>query len=550
MPFNITPTGGVTGTGDTFGPASHGASFDFLNTFTNSGTGADTFDITLAQPGTFPAGTSFLLLRAPAGTTRPAGAALVPNAAPLIDTNGNGIPDAGQLVVGESVVVVVRVQLPPGASGNNNGAGFAVSKTATSPRTGSTFPVTDTLTTITAATLDLRNTQANSATPSGADNGGTGAGTNNVINTYPATPGTATRIPLSATNTSTQPDSYNLAFSTTNAFAPATALPAGYTLRFVDVNGAVITNTGSVGAGQTVRFFAEVVPSAGATPQTLDLFFRAISASGGAAAPSDFLRDQIQVGTRRAIQITPNNTGQTFQGSSITYSHTITNSGNVDETVTLTSANATPGFTTTNYVDTNNNGVVDAGDVLVPSGGTIRVPAGTTVNILTRVFTPSQASPGAADTTTLTAAGTGTVGGVAAPTGTATDTTTIVVGQLQLLKEQALDANNDGVPDGAFSVSNINAAPGQSIRYRITVTNTGTQPVSNIVITDATPGFTTYTIAGPATLAVPGGTTTPATVAPADGGTGALRFEFATTPPQQLLPGQSIVATFGVRVNR
>lgn len=142
-----------------------------------------------------------------------------------------------------------------------------------------------------------------------------------------------------------------------------------------------------------------------------------------------------------------------------------------------------------------------------------------------------------------------------APTDTATDTTTVVAGQLQLVKEQALDANNDGVADGgegAFSTANIQAAPGQGIRYRITVTNIGTQPVSNIVITDSVPGFTTYSIPGAATAAAltdPSGASSAAAAAPSNGATGALRFEFAQTAPQQLLPGQAIVATFGVRVN-
>lgn len=552
VPFNVTPTGGVTGTGDNFGPVPQGSLFDFVNTFTNSGTGPDTFDIALTAPGSFPAGTSFLLLRAPNPPLPARGANnLVANAAPLVDSNGNGIPDTGQLAVGGSVAVIVRVQLPPGTSGNNNGPGFSVSKTATSPSTGSSVIDTDVLTSITPATLDLRNSDPNSTTPPGADNGGAGAGTNNIINTYAANAGGTTRILLSVTNTSTQPDNYNLAFSGStlaNAAAP-TALPPGYTVRFVDANGAVITNTGNVLPGQTITFFAEVVPPPTATPATLDLFFRATSASGGSA--SDFLRDQIVVGTRRAIQIEPNNTGQTFQGSSITYGHTITNSGNVDETVVLTSVNSGANFTNVNYVDVNNNGVIDTGDTLVPPAG-ILVPAGQTVSILTRVFAPSDASPGAANTTTLTATATGAIPNTTAPSDTATDTTTVVAGQLRLVKEQALDANNDGVEDGAFSTANINAAPGQGIRYRITVTNIGTQPVSSIVITDATPGFTTYfapTAASAATLTDPAGAASPAAAAPNSGGTGALRFEYALTAGQQLLSGQSVVASFGVRVN-
>ena len=71
---------------------------------------------------------------------------------------------------------------------------------------------------------------------------------------------------------------------------------------------------------------------------------------------------------------------------------------------------------------------------------------------------------------------------------------------VQMLKEQALDANLDGNPDGGtYSVADITsgALPGRAIRYRITVRNNGSSAVSNVTVYDSTPAFTTYTSTNP-----------------------------------------------------
>jgi uncharacterized repeat protein (TIGR01451 family) len=104
------------------------------------------------------------------------------------------------------------------------------------------------------------------------------------------------------------------------------------------------------------------------------------------------------------------------------------------------------------------------------------------------------------------------------PTVSVTDSTTVINGDLTLLKEQALDANLDGQPDGGpsvYSTADITtgALPGRAIRYRITVTNTGTAPATQVKVFDTTPAFTTYTTVNPASVPPPGSVTT----APANG---------------------------------
>ena len=123
----------------------------------------------------------------------------------------------------------------------------------------------------------------------------------------------------------------------------------------------------------------------------------------------------------------------------------------------------------------------------------------------------------------------------------ATDQTTVINGQLQMVKRQVIDSGCDGTPDGIYDVLNITAGaiPAACIRYEITVTNVGTATVSNVVVNDATPANTTYSAANGAATTV--GTIT---AVPAGGATGTITASVGT-----LAPGQSAVITFGVRID-
>ena len=117
-------------------------------------------------------------------------------------------------------------------------------------------------------------------------------------------------------------------------------------------------------------------------------------------------------------------------------------------------------------------GVFEPGiDTLVATNGTpglLTVTAGTSELLFVRVTVPTEAVPGDLDTATLTAtADPAPINGVAAPApAVATDTTTVVSGDLGLEKKQALDANCDGaeVPlpanfDAFGTTANITANP-------------------------------------------------------------------------------------------
>ena len=524
--FTVTPVIAVTMTGQTVASATQGSTVVFTNVVKNNGNTPDSFDITLPT-SSFPAGTSFQLYQADGVT-------------PLLDTNGNGVPDTGTLASGATYNVVLRATLPPNASGGP----FTVSKTATSKLDPSkTATVNDTLTAIVANSVDLTNIAA----IGGGGVTGVGPGPEASAQTTNATnPGTTTRFPLFVNNTSGVADTYDLSASTTSSFAAIT-LPAGWTVVFRNAAGAIITNTGIVNGGTAQQVFADVTVPAGqaAIPGAgLDLYFRVLSPSTGTI---DRLHDAVVVNTVRSVQIAPNNSGQVFAGSFIVYAHTLTNTGNVTEnsgtsSIALALTNTQGTFSTIVYRDANNNGVIDAGDPV------INVPAdlgpiapGASVRLLVRVSATGGAAAGITNTTTLTVTTSGSVNAVAAPaTVTSTDTTTVIAGNLVLLKEQAIDANCDGIADTAFSNANISvgATPGACVRYRVTITNIGTSDVLSVVLSDATPANTTYHAAVAAT------TSQGSVTAPAAGSTGTVSASVGT-----LAAGASAVVSFGVRIN-
>lgn len=527
--FTVTQGAAVDIVGATVASATQGSTVAFTNVVTNNGNGPDSFDIVVSNVS-FPAGTTLALFKSDGNT-------------PLVDTNGNSVPDTGTLAPGASYSVVMKATLPTGASGT--GVNYTATKTATSHvDAGVSDADNDVLTTVTANTVDVTNNA-----PGGA---GAGAGPEaGAVTTNTTNPGTTTRFVLYVNNTSSVSDSYNLAASSDASFASIT-LPAGWTAVFRDSSNAVITSTGVIAAGGNKLVNADITVPAGATG-TQDIYFRALSATSGAV---DIKHDAVAVNTIRTLAITGGQIGQTYPGGTVVYSHTLTNNGNVLEgdgggsTVTLSLADTLGGWSSVIYYDANNNGIIDPSESVVTdltfvSGTAAGLSPGESVRLLVKVSAPPGATLGAIDQTTITATTANAAYTTTVPAAVSVaDSTTVVAGDLSLLKEQALDSQPDGTPDGPYATANIStgAQPGTAIRYRITATNTGTAPATSVKIFDTTPAFTTYTSTNPA--AVTGGSSPSVTTVPADGAAGNLEFNVGT-----LNPGESAIATFGVIID-
>ena len=226
------------------------------------------------------------------------------------------------------------------------------------------------------------------------------------------------------------------------------------------------------------------------------------------------------------------------------------NNNATPETITFPGtfiADSASGWSSVLYQDTGPTpGALDAGDPAVNNATTFVLAPGASVTLFVKVTAPLTATVGQTDTTTITATYNG-----GASTTSATDITTVIAGVLNLVKDQALDANCDGVPDTAYSNGTITAKPGQCVRYRITATNNGTANVTSVVISDATPTNTVYNTGAlcPASGAAVAATTV-GTVAttPAVGNCVANVTVSATVG--MLTPSQNAVLTFGVQINQ
>lgn len=597
VPFEVLPTAGVTIQADndiTFAtdPDAPGAPFDnivasapqggtvtFINHVRNDGNKQDTFDITLDNTSAtvsggsrFPAGSIFTLYKED-------GISL------LLDTNNNGIPDTGPLNAGSFYRVVLKVQLPPGVSG---GGSYEVDKIATSSNdTGVSAQDEDRLGTIVAAQVDLTN---DTSVDGGAVGGGIlsagdgqGAGAeaaNDWVRTQTGAPGATVTFNLVVNMLSDPADNFDL--SAWNDAAASTSPLTSWTVVFKD-GAAQVGNTGSLSQGATNAvdggpdekvIVAEVtVPASGlAGGHQQSIYFKAQSPVGGA---SDIIHDQVVVGNVRNVRLSPDNLQQqTSSPGTAVYAHILENLGNVTEGTgtgvtsqcDLTISDDTAGFGSSLYYDANDNGIYEGGtDTLITAGDITASGVGVLADGLAagerrRIFVVVNVAAGVSAGTTNRSqvdfsCDDGTYGGGTAPTAQqVVDQTTVVAGDLELTKRQALDTGCDGNDTpGVFQVATINAAPGDCVRYFLRIENTGGVDATATVLSDSTPAFTTQSNGGSAVLGVDVGPPSfrlnagafgAVTSSPGDGAAGQVSHTIGT-----MSPGDVGELYYGVRVN-
>jgi uncharacterized repeat protein (TIGR01451 family) len=569
---NGSATSSVNNTSEpvTVASAAAGSTFTFNNFIWNLGNGTDTFDISIVA-NNFPAGSTATLLQQDGVTS-------------LINSAGSAAPDTGPIpgkgqtcnapFVSDGTFcgykVVVKVTLPSNASGGP----YTIQKRATSVFNNTVFDdVSDTLTIVAANTVDITNDARTDSTPPGAANSGnaatTGFGSTNTtvvtINTLaPSTSGTsASRFKVVVNNTGFVSDSFNLsqAFAaTTAAGVTPPALPGGWSVVFRSDGGGgncltvggTVTNTGAIAAGANRMLCAEVTIPATTSNQAIpgNYDFDLVSISATNAGVLDSMRVRVTLTVARNITITPNNTQQTFPGGSVSYSHTITNSGNATDTANFTAgclsdSRSAQGWTSTAYIDSNANGTLEVGtDILVACGSTsLTLNVGESRTMFVRVFAPGSAT-GAdpANVTTITA----TFG---VSTTNATESTSVTDGLL-LSKDQVAVSCAVAGPHAGYSAAAIPAgpatAPGQCIAYRVTGTNSTAGTITNVAINDIVPANTKMRFScsgnGAATPTVTVGSIAGGSAA--DGATGTVN---ATVGP--LTSTQSAVLYFCVRID-
>ncbi|MGJ3257418.1 MAG: beta strand repeat-containing protein [Alcanivorax sp.] len=563
--------------------ANSGAVVAFANIVANNGNGSDVFDLSIgndagagyAGAGTVPAGAQSY----PAGTLFTFWNAT--NNTQLTDTNGNGVPDTGSIAAGADRRITVRAQLPAGVSGTGP---FVATMVATSFGDNS---VSDdklkVLTEIVAPAVDLANSHSADLTDAVIDADAFNAAAPTTT-TEVAVGGIAT-FPLFVANNSGNAQSFTLGAD----------LPAGWAVTFREVGvdtdadgtadntsnaGNVVTATPSLPAGAVYQYQADVQVSSNVAQAAADftgagtvntndsdgdypIRFTVVSSSDGTI--TDQKLDAVDVIANRNITVSPDGANQVQPGGNVDYTHVIANGGNTTEAVEIAAANslAADGWNnnTQLFIDTTGNGTPDAwvqldnlptaNDVAVrtPNGNTILVDInnaganplvtlepGQRLDVRVTVFAPSNAPAGTVDSYTLTASN-------ANVSDTATDTTEVVVGQVRLDKQAAIDTACDCAggtwPAGGFEpVQSNQVEPGQCVVWQLTATNEGATTAENVVITDETTEFTTFQAADDAVRASDSATTANTGTLPV------VEWEIG-----QLVSGDSARTQFCVEVN-
>jgi uncharacterized repeat protein (TIGR01451 family) len=172
------------------------------------------------------------------------------------------------------------------------------------------------------------------------------------------------------------------------------------------------------------------------------------------------------------------------------YAYILTNTGNDNNTYALSAASGAGGnsWTVTLYADdgagggTANDGIHQAGETTVTSSTGV-LAGGATYRFFLAVTVPAGTANGQTDDSVLTVNG---ANGGAADDTTDTVTTTAQAPALSVLK------NVRNVTTGGTFDNTANAAPTQTLEYRVTVTNNGTVNATSVVLTDSDNANTTY----------------------------------------------------------
>ena len=217
-------------------------------------------------------------------------------------------------------------------------------------------------------------------------------------------------------------------------------------------------------------------------------------------------------------------------GSSVAYAHVFRaqTAGTVTFSASQLASPNNPDWSVVAYRDSNNNGQLDGADAQLGTAP-ISVAAGQQITVFLQNFVPTTAANGAQDKLTISA--TFTASGTGAP-------------PVQVLSRSDLTtvATNQGL-SLTKTVDKATAKSGDVLLYTITYRNTGADVLTNLVVNDATPAYTTFVSAADGTR--PAGLTGVTIAAPGAGAKGPVKWTFVGG----LNPGQSGTVTFQVKVD-
>ena len=524
-----------------------GGELIFNNYVWNTGNSVDRFNLTLTG-STFPAGSQIEFYRADGVT-------------PLLDSNGDGIPDTGLLSSSSNLPIVVKVRLP---------SSYAVTADTTfevSPQAQSLGDVTkkslikdqgSLLATTAARLVDLTNSPENNALGNGnVDNAGNAWKILTVSTTTNLTAGGQVIFPLKVSHTGVGAE-YLLSANASSDFTSLT-LPSGVNrVRFYvaqngtncAVLGAEIGKTSYLNDGESQLVCAVVEVDKINDSVTTPIYFRVLSTSfvsgnNSSNLSRDTIKNAITIQSVNAVaqvEFMPNSRGQVAPLGTVVYSHTLINNTNADLSgnYNFLISDDQEAFNSTLFYDSNGNGIVDGSDLVIknladlPNG---KLVAYQQVKLLLQVQNMAANNTTQANSTVVNLTNSSNSQVLAS----IVDVTTVAQAQLKLNKLQARDFDCNGIADEAYSTNTLKIGQqangqGQCVLYKVTLTNTSAADFNRVfTFRDMTPIYTVLSQS-------PVCTSCSSVTSPAMGQVGAL-----TGTLNSVMANQSYEFNFGVR---
>lgn len=533
-----------------------GDSASFINSVLNTGTDTDTFNITFTATNLPTASGYSVVLTRLDGT-------------PLSDTDGDGNPDSGPLARNAEFDFIVKVLTPANANDIDDDTTIhSVVITSTSSEDASK---TDTTTNVIEDILGPgvafgNNTDVDvDAIETGAD---IGVDSIAVVN-QTDDPGESVVFPMDVVNTGSNTDSYDLTGTVdfTDVDGSTITVAVDYYPASADTNGdgtlsdaeiaasTPISNTGNINpdTDAEITVFAVVDIPEGATPQVATVSQTVTSPLSGSTA--SFNTDTVTVNAIKDFSFSPDRNGTVPSPGTVIYQHSLTNNGNqniTDIDLSEAASGNTAGWTYVYSYD---------GTTYFPAASlpTTTITPGSNQTLFVKVNAPAGVPQNATNIVTITAEP--TFGSDGAPTGSdsVTDTTTVISGELNVVKEWSADGGTTWFKgDGTDATTPPEVAPGEDILYRMTVINIGTGNVTDTQVLDSVPTFTDFVVASAVfqttqgssdtvTCSTDGGATFPSacptTPAGINSSINAIQFFIDV-----LVPGASVEVRFAVRV--
>jgi len=427
----------------------------------------------------------------------------------------------GLLAAGATYTVVVRCAIP---ASQTTGGSVTLTATSVNNPSGSVGTLLDG---VDATTLAVTSVAAGYSLDAAHNTNGApgGEGADPANDTRPGynpavNPGGVAYFPFEVSNTGANPDSYTL----------TATLPTGWTAVFYPDAGcdgamdtptpAPVTNTGLINAGAAACFIAAVQAPAGAAPVDVtagtsdNVQFTVTSTT--LPSVSDTIAGAVDVNLVAQVSLDPDRAGTVTSPGTIQYTHILTNSSNNGATCSISGSGGSHGWTYQYSLDSS---------AWAPSLSGVSVAAnGGNQTIYVRVLTPAGQPIGRTDVNTVTA--TCSVGSATAAD-SASETTTVVGGDLRLTKSGvSYVGSSSTVRDASAAI----ALPGDHIVYTVVAQNIGTGNLTQVVISDPLPSYTSFVSVSVSISGFTGGTVLYST----DGST------WSTTAPATLSSGGSI----------